>query len=206
MIWFRIEQDDDPRLRAVADSLLSGGIAILPTETVYGLSASALDTDAIERIIGAKGRADGKPFIILAETTDQAKSLFNEWPSRAQRLADAFWPGPVSLVLNKSELVPSAATAGGETVAVRVPGLALLRRVISLAGVPLVSTSANRSDCPPPQTADEAVRQLGLAVDYVVDKGPQGTVPSTLVDLTEGSLRILREGAIRTDSILAAVE
>nr|MBA3726973.1 threonylcarbamoyl-AMP synthase [Armatimonadota bacterium] len=172
MIWFRPTRADDPRLADVAAALLGGEIAIVPTETVYGLACVADDPKAIAKVFKAKGRAPDKPLIVAAADIDQSRALCSGWPKMAQVLARAFWPGPLTLVLPKAPAVPDLVTAGGGTVAVRVPDHPVLLRLIDMVGKPLIATSANKSNQLSPLSAQEAVGQVGLACAYVVDCGP----------------------------------
>jgi len=201
MIWMRVSHADDPRLAEVASSLMEGEIAVVPTETVYGLTAT-LDPPALLKVFYAKGRPDYKPLILGVDGPAMARSVVSAWPNEAERLADAFWPGPLSLVLPKAEGLPLLVTAGGDTVAIRVPQHPIALKLIQLVGSPLVLTSANRTDCPPPQSATEAVQQLASHVGYVVDAGPtQLGVASTVYDVATGE--ILRQGAVSADEISA---
>ena len=143
----------------------------------------------------AKGRLAGKPLPLIAADVLQAARLAATWSDVARRLAERFWPGPLSLVLPAAEGLPEELTQGGSTVAVRVPGLRLARELCSRAG-PLISTSANRAGAPPPLTCAEAVAQVGTAADLALDGGPGSSSPSTLVDLVSGAPRLLREGAV----------
>jgi L-threonylcarbamoyladenylate synthase len=186
------------------DVLRRGSLVILPTDTLYALGALALRGDAVATLRVAKGREEAKPLPVVAGDTEQAFGLWSEFPPAARALAARFWPGPLTLVLPASNVVPAGVTAGGGTVAVRVPGLALTRRLAQEAG-PLVSTSANRAGEPPPVTCAEAVRGLGEVVALALDAGPGGDLASTLVDLTSDPPRLLREGAVPWAHVLAVL-
>jgi len=207
VIWFRATGADDQRLADVARALLDGVIAIVPTETVYGLACVADDPKAIAKVFMAKGRIAEKPLIVAAKDSAQARTLCSDWPEMAEKLARAFWPGPLTLVLPKAPAVLDLVTAGGKTVAVRVPDHPVLLRLIDMAGKPLVATSANVSGQAPPRDAEDAVRQVGLACAYVVDCGPTSVGnESTIVQVDGASMSILRQGAIaRADIELAAM-
>jgi L-threonylcarbamoyladenylate synthase len=184
--------------------LRAGGLLVYPTETLYALGALALDAAAADRVRAAKGRADDKPLPLIAANPDQARSLCAEWPEEASLLAGRFWPGPLTLVLPAARLVPPEVTAGAGTVAVRVPGRALPRRLCAAAG-PLVSTSANRAGGPPATRCADAVAAVGAAVALALDGGTCAGAPSTIVELGRGGPRFHREGAIARDVVLAAL-
>jgi L-threonylcarbamoyladenylate synthase len=185
--------------RAVA-VLRAGGLLIYPTDTLYAIGGRALDAAAADAVREAKGRGDGKPLPVIAADAKQARSIVAAWPEAAQRLAAAFWPGPLMLVLPAAPSVPREVTAGTDTVAVRVPALAVSCRLAAGAG-PLVSTSANRSGLPPPLTCAEAVQQVGAAAALALDAGPGRPVPSTIVDLTGSEPSLVRSGAVEWEQV-----
>jgi L-threonylcarbamoyladenylate synthase len=198
--------DPDPALIARAAALLKAGeLVIYPTDTLYALGALAADGRAAARVRAAKGRDDRKPLPLVAADRDQARAVCAEWPRAAERLAERFWPGPLTLVVSSADHVPAQVTAGGRTVAVRVPGLPLARRLCAAAGGALVSTSANLSDAPPPVTCADAVEAVGGAAALALDAGPGRPVPSTVVDLTADEPRLLRAGAIAWPDVLAVL-
>ncbi len=188
----------EPELIEQAAALLGGGsLVVFPTETVYGLGALALDPAAVERIFQAKGRPANNPLIVHVANLAQARGLVRDWPADAQRLAERFWPGPLTLVLAKDPCVPDRVTAGGGTVALRMPAhpvaLALLRKV----GAPLAAPSANRSCHLSATTAGHAWKDLDGRVAMILDAGPtEFGVESTVVDLTGQVPRVLRPGSI----------
>jgi L-threonylcarbamoyladenylate synthase len=177
-----------------------------PTETVYGLGANALDAHAVARIFAAKGRPAWNPVIVHVPNREAAQALVAEWPARAERLARACWPGPLTLVLRKSNVVPDVVTAGTDTVAVRVPAhpaaLALLREV----GVPIAAPSANRFTQLSPTTAQHVADGLGERVSLILDGGPCDVgIESTVLDLTGDAPVILRPGGISADTLSAVL-
>lgn len=203
MIWMRVSDADDPRLIEVAEAIKSGEIAIVPTETVYGL-ASTLLPEGLLKVFRAKGRPDYKPVILGVTDAEMARSVSSMWPPEAERLANAFWPGPLSLVVPKAERLPLLVTAGGATVAVRVPQHLIAYRLIELVGQPLVLTSANVTDAQPAVTASDAVEQLGFHASYIVDAGRSELgVASTVYDVIEQ--RVLRTGLISEEDIRARI-
>ena len=196
-----------PASEAVSDAverLQNGRLVIFPTETLYALGALALKADAVAALRVSKGREEGKPLPVIAADTEQARALWSEFPPHARALAARFWPGPLTLVLRASRDVPAGVTAGGGTVAVRVPGLELARSLARGAG-PLVSTSANRAGGRPPVTCAEAVQALGDVAVLALDAGPGGGLASTLVDLTRDPPELVREGAVPWAEVLAVL-
>ena len=185
------------RARAVLEA---GDLLIYPTETFYALGARALDPLAGRAVRAAKGRDDRKPLPLVVADVAQAMPVCAGWPELASRLAEAFWPGPLTLVLPAQAHVPEEITAGTESVALRVPGAELARRLCALAG-PLVSTSANRSGEAPPASCAQALAEVGRAAALALDGGPGGGEPSTIVDLTGDDPRLLRPGAIAWENI-----
>ncbi|MFO0586758.1 MAG: L-threonylcarbamoyladenylate synthase [Polyangiaceae bacterium] len=188
----------DAAIREAAAALVAGGLVAFPTETVYGLGARADRGEAVRRIFAAKGRPSGNPLIVHVADRDGARALSAEWPAIADALAEAFWPGPLTLVVRRAEgAVADEVTAGGPTVAVRVPAhpaaLALLRE----ARVPVAAPSANRSTTISPTTADHVQKTLDGAIEVVLDAGPTGFgIESTIVDVTRSPMRLLRHGAV----------
>jgi L-threonylcarbamoyladenylate synthase len=192
---------DPPRpepdvIAAAAAVLRGGGLVAFPTETVYGLGANALDPAAVHRIFTAKGRPANNPLIVhVAEAADAA--TLAEWSPTAQRLAERFWPGPLTLVLPRRGVVPDVVTAGGPTVAVRSPDHPVARSLIRAAGVPLAAPSANRSTQLSPTRAEHVLAGLDGRIDMVLDGGPTaGGLESTVLDLTTTPPRLLRPGLI----------
>jgi len=189
--------------RAVAE-LRAGGLLIYPTDTLYAFGGVALVPGVAERVRAAKGRDERKPLPLVAAGEEQARALAADWPEAAARLAARFWPGPLTLVLAAGVGVPPGITAGGSSVAVRVPGLALTRELCIGAG-PLVSTSANLSGAPAALDCAAALASVGAAAVLALDAGPLASQPSTIVDLGAGEARLVREGAVPWDEILAAL-
>jgi L-threonylcarbamoyladenylate synthase len=182
--------------RAVA-VLRAGGLVALPTETVYGLAARADDARAVAAIYAAKGRPAHNPLIVHLADLATARSLARTWPAAAQALAEAFWPGPLTLVLPLGEPRLAAVTAGGETIALRVPAHPVIAAVLRESGLPLAAPSANRSQSISPTRAEHVRQSLGAAVDLVLDAGPCALgIESAVVDVRGPQVRLLRPGAI----------
>jgi L-threonylcarbamoyladenylate synthase len=186
--------------------LRRGELVAFPTDTVYGVGAIAWDAVAVGKLYVAKLRSLDKAIpILLADPADVMLVAADLSPS-ALRIAERFWPGPLTLVVPKAARVPAEVTAGGETVAVRVPDHSLARALIRAAGAPLATTSANLSGQPSPATADEVAAQLGKRVALILDGGRcPGGVPSTVLDVTGRAPRILRPGPISLEQILATL-
>src|SRR5690348_13744143 len=187
-------------LEAIAEAariLRAGGLVAFPTETVYGLGANALDASAVARIFAAKGRPANNPLIIHIADASDVRKVVADWPESAGRLAERFWPGPLTLVLPRCDAVPDAVTAGGPTVAVRVPAHPVAQALVRAAGVPIAAPSANRSMELSPTRAEHVLRGLDGRIDVLLDGGPTaGGIESTVLDLTATPPRLLRPGLI----------
>jgi L-threonylcarbamoyladenylate synthase len=193
-------------LAQAAALLRKGGLVAFPTETVYGLGALALDPLAVRAIYAAKGRPATNPLIVHVPSVEAARALCAEWPADAQRLADAFWPGPLTLVLPRTALVPDEVTAGGPTVAVRVPAHPAALSLLQLVGAPIAAPSANRSEHVSPTSAAHVLADLDGRLDAVLDGGDCAVgIESTVVSLAHGQPRLLRAGGLSRAAIEALV-
>jgi L-threonylcarbamoyladenylate synthase len=182
---------------SAARLLREGRLVAFPTETVYGLGANALDADAVARIYAAKRRPASSPLIVHVASIEMARSLVGAWPENAERLTRKFWPGPLTLVLPKTDAIPLGVTAGLSTVGLRMPFHPVALALIRAAGVPLAAPSANRFTELSPTTAEHVRRSLGSAVDYVLDGGPcEVGIESTVLSLVEPRPVLLRPGGI----------
>jgi L-threonylcarbamoyladenylate synthase len=170
---------DDTALAAVAEALGRGGIALLPTDTIYGLHALAANDAAVARIAELKGRPDDKPFVVIAASADQLRAFGADVPAAL----DGLWPAPLTAIVRRGE----------STVAARVPDLDWLRALLVKTG-PLVSTSANRAGEPPISSIVELAKDVAAGVDVAIDTGRRDGKPSTIVDFTSSSPRLVREG------------
>jgi L-threonylcarbamoyladenylate synthase len=184
-----------------------GRLVAFPTETVYGLGARADDAAAVRAIFAAKGRPPGNPLIVHVASTAEARALAAAWPEAADRLAAAFWPGPLTLIVRRREgaggVAPEAA-AGGPTVALRVPEHPVALALLRAAALPIAAPSANRSTAISPTTADHVHKSLGARVDLVLDGGPTGYgIESSIVDVTRDPAVLLRPGAIPLAALAA---
>jgi L-threonylcarbamoyladenylate synthase len=186
--------------------LKAGELVVFPTDTVYGVGAIVWNASAVGKLYLAKLRTLDKPIPVLVADPADVALVARDLPPAALRIAERFWPGPLTLVVPKHERVPDEVTAGGDTVAVRVPAHDLARALIRAAGAPLATTSANLSGRVNPVTAQEAAAQLVGRVSFVLDGGRcPGGIPSTLLDLTQAQPRILRQGPIGLEQILEAL-
>jgi L-threonylcarbamoyladenylate synthase len=186
--------------------LQAGGLVAFPTETVYGLGANALDVAAVAKIFAAKGRPATNPIIVHVADIDDARPLVSAWPDIAQKLAERFWPGPLTLVLPKHQGVPELVTAGGPTVAVRVPAHPVALTLLRACRLPLAAPSANRSTELSPTRAEHVLRGLSAAIDLLLDAGPTtGGLESTVLDLTADPPRQLRPGLVTVAELEALI-
>jgi L-threonylcarbamoyladenylate synthase len=177
--------------------LRRGGLVAFATETVYGLGAIATDEAAVARIFVVKGRPAFNPVIVHVAGIDQAQDCVEGWPEAADDLARQFWPGPLTLVLNRSRLIVDLVSAGRPTVAVRAPAGKVARGLIDQTGLPIAAPSANRSNRLSPTRAEHVLADLDGLIDLVVDSGPTDVgLESTVLDLTGASPRLLRPGPI----------
>lgn len=190
--------------------LKNGGLVGIPTETVYGLAANALDGAAVAKIFAAKGRPQDNPLIVHISRLSQLDDLVAFVPPVVYDLADVFWPGPLTIIMEKSGIIPDEVSAGLSTVAIRMPSHPLARKIIDAAGVPLAAPSANTSGKPSPTTADHVMHDMNGKIDAVLDGGPCGVgVESTVITLCTRKPRILRPGRVtpkELEDVLGEVE
>ena len=195
--------------RAV-ELLKAGELVGIPTETVYGLGANGLDPRAVARIFAAKGRPADNPLILHIADGHEVNKLAARVPANAAALMAEYWPGPLTVVLARTRLVPDAVTGGLDTVAVRLPDSTVARELIRLAGVPVAAPSANTSGRPSPTTAGDVLADLDGRIDVVIDAGPCGIgVESTVVDCTTPVPTLLRPGGVTLEMLvetLGAIE
>lgn len=185
-----------------AGLLAAGKLVVFPTETVYGLGANALDTKAVAAVFAAKRRPYFDPLIVHVTSAAAAQELTSGFSERARRLADQFWPGPLTLVLPKQDHVPDLVTAGLPTVAIRVPDHDIALELIERAGRPIAAPSANPFGQVSPTTAEHVVRQLGDRVDYIIDGGCcRVGVESTVLHLAGDQPLLLRPGGVPIEHI-----
>ena len=195
----RCAAPDEHTLHEAATRLEGGGVVVMPTETVYGLAGSTMHPAAIDSIYRIKGRPSDNPLIAHVLDADGARSVVTGWDDRCDRLVDAFWPGPLTLVLGRSDAVPPAASGGRDTIAVRCPRHPAARALLKVFGGPVSAPSANRSGSVSPTTAAHVMDEFD-GVDeelLLIDGGPCAIgIESTVLDLTTDPVRILRPGSI----------
>ena len=185
-----------------AEILKGGGLVAFPTETVYGLGGNGLDKEAAKKIYAAKGRPSDNPLILHVSSIEEVYPLVKALPEKAKKLMEAFWPGPLTLVLPKSDIVPKESTGGLETVALRSPENALTLDLIRACGFPIAGPSANLSGRPSPTEASHVFEDLGGRIEGILEDGAVGIgVESTIVDLSENCPTLLRPGAITIEDL-----
>ncbi|NLY89827.1 MAG: threonylcarbamoyl-AMP synthase [Firmicutes bacterium] len=196
------EKPDEAYLQEAAAILRRGGLVAFPTETVYGLGAAVTHPQAIQRVYAVKGRPADNPLIVHLDSFRRLPAVAAGIPPAARRLAEKFWPGPLTMVLPKKTTVPEEVSAGLPTVAVRVPAHSVALRLLQLAGVPVAAPSANLSGRPSPTRGSHVAEDLDGLVEMILDAGPTGVgVESTVLDLTEETPRILRPGGVTREML-----
>lgn len=196
-------QQDTGAIEAAAAIIRSGGLLGIPTETVYGLGADALNEDAVRRIFEAKGRPQDNPLIIhVPNDITWLERYCRDVPETAYRLAERFWPGPLTMILKRRPIVPLRTTGGLDTVGVRCPDHPVTAAIIAAAGVPIAAPSGNTSGRPSPTTAQHMIEDMDGKIDGIVDGGPCAVgVESTIVDLTVSPPRLLRPGGLPREAL-----
>ncbi|MFO7152785.1 MAG: L-threonylcarbamoyladenylate synthase [Bacillota bacterium] len=196
------KQPDLESIRMAADVIRRGGLVAFPTETVYGLGANALDGDAARKIYAAKNRPQDNPLIVHISACEEIKGLVKDLPERAQILMERFWPGPLTLILEKSDKVPYSTTGGLDTVAVRMPRHPVAQALIKESGVPIAAPSANLSGKPSPTNAQDVYEDMAGRIEMILDGGPcEVGVESTVLDLTGDVPMILRPGGVTIEEL-----
>ncbi len=197
----------DPALIAqAAERLRQGDLVAFPTETVYGLGANALDAEAVAQIFAAKGRPARNPLIVHVADGNAARELVTGWPDAAARLAEAFWPGPLTLVLPRRPQIPDIVTGGGPTVGIRVPAHPVALALLRAAGVPVAAPSANRSLQLSPTRAEHVLQSLGGRIPLILDGGAtSGGLESTVLNLSGDIPQLLRPGLLSPTEIEAII-
>jgi L-threonylcarbamoyladenylate synthase len=187
-----------------AELLRAGEVVALPTETVYGLAANALEANAVAKIFQIKGRPANNPIIVHVADVEMAKHCVTDWPELADKLAQSFWPGPLTMVLPRAKEIPAIVTAGGETVGIRWPSHPFIQAVIRECGFPLAAPSANLSNQVSPTNAEHVRVQLAGKISLIVEGGQsQVGIESTVLDLSVSPPQILRPGMIHAESLAA---
>ena len=193
-------------LTFAVDTIKSGGLAAVPTETVYGLAADGLNENAVAGIYEIKGRPETKPISLLVSSMAQAEEFCRDIPEKAYMLAEKFWPGPLTMVFKKRASVPDIVTAGGGTVGVRCPAHDKTLRLIALTGCPLAAPSANISGMPSPKSAEEVLAYFDGRIPCLIDGGRCSVgVESTILDMTGDKIHVLRSGGLKISEIEAVI-
>src|SRR5271170_3134430 len=191
-------------VRRAVELLRAGEVVALPTETVYGLAANALEEKTVAKIFQIKGRPSHNPIIVHVAGIEMARRCVKNFPALAERLAKSFWPGPLTIVLPRAKEIPEIVTAGGETVGIRWPSHPFIQAVIRECDFPLAAPSANLSERVSPTNAEHVLKNLGGKIPLIVDGGQsQVGIESTVLDLTVSPPRILRPGMIHAESLAA---
>ena len=193
-------------LRIAVDMLLRGQPVAFPTDTVYGIGVHALCTDAVHNLYRVKARPESKAIPVLISGVSDLERVACDLPAVVYRLTAALWPGALTIVVRRRSIISKEVSAGGSTVAVRVPGHPFVLDLLREVGVPLATSSANLSGHPAPVTAGEVLQQLNGRVPIVVDGGPcPGGVPSTVIDVSAEPFRIVRQGAVSRERLASIV-
>lgn len=198
--------EEDAALRRAGEIIRGGGLVAFPTETVYGLGGDALNKASSQRIYAAKGRPSDNPLIVHICRLEDMAAIVRCVPPEAVRIAEAFWPGPLTVILRKSELVPPETTGGLDTVAVRLPADRTARKLIEYSGGYVAAPSANRSGRPSPTLAKYVAEDMDGRIDMLIDGGEVGLgLESTIVDLTVSPAQILRPGYVTREMLLSVL-
>lgn len=194
-------------IEKAAQIIRAGGLVVMPTETVYGLGANALDAAAVGKIFSLKGRPATSPLIVHVASIEQARELAAEWPREADELARKYWPGPLTIVVPKKAVIPDAVTAGLPTVGLRMPRHPVALELLQAAGVPIAAPSANRFTELSPTTAQHVREAFGEETPFLLDGGPcEVGLESTVIAVTEDGLEVLRPGMAFVEEAISATE
>lgn len=190
------------KIKPAAESIKKGKLVLFPTETVYGIGANALDEKAVKYIFIAKGRAQDNPLIVHISNIDMLNKLVEDIGDIELKLMDAFWPGPLTIVLEKKPIIPNIITGGLDTVAIRMPSNEIARKLIEYSGCPIAAPSANVSGKPSGTLVEDIIGELDGKVEYIIDSGKVDIgVESTVVRVVENKVHILRPGKITPENI-----
>lgn len=199
-----VSQDD---IRKAAEIICAGGLVVFPTETVYGLGAKALDASAVRKIYALKGRPGTSPLIVHVASIEQARALAREWSEEADKLARAYWPGPLTLVVPKQRVIPDEVTAGLPTVGLRMPRHPVALELLRVADVPIAAPSANRFTELSPTTAEHVREAFGADTPFLLDGGPcEVGLESTVVTVNKDGVEVLRPGMAFVEDAMVASE
>lgn len=195
------------KIKKASDVLRNNGLVAFPTETVYGLGANALDEKAVNSIFIAKGRPSDNPLIVHIEDTNMLKKLVTDIPPKAYELMDKFWPGPLTILFNKKDIIPDIVTAGLSTVGIRMPDHKIALELIKETGLPIAAPSSNTSGKPSPTESEHVIEDIFGKVDIIIDGGPTGVgIESTFLDITSEIPTILRPGGVTYEDLLSVYD
>ena len=201
-----VSEEDDRKLRAAGEILTRGGLVAFPTETVYGLGGDALNPASSQKIYAAKGRPSDNPLIVHIYRFEDIEKITGEVPEAARKIADAFWPGPLTMILPKSDAVPRETTGGLDTVAIRMPSHPAAQKLIEYSGGYIAAPSANTSGKPSPTVAKYVEEDMMGRINAIIDGGEVGIgLESTIIDLTVTPPQILRPGYITQEKLSAVL-
>jgi L-threonylcarbamoyladenylate synthase len=207
-LWIKVDPRKPPidAIRIAANVIRKGGLVAFPTETVYGLGANALDSNAVASIFKAKERPADNPVIVHIADKKEMYKLVKSVPHKAEKLAARFWPGPLTLILKRSNVVPDVTVAGLDTVGIRMPSNKIALALIRMSGVPIAAPSANRAGKPSPTAAQHVIKDLAGRIDVVLDGGPTRVgIESTVIDITTRIPEILRPGGTSFEELKATL-
>jgi L-threonylcarbamoyladenylate synthase len=189
-------------LEIASAAILQGKVIAIPTDTYYALAGDPFNLQAVEQIFQTKGRQSWKPLLLLIDAVEQAEAIAENIPDLFYKVVEEFWPGPLTVVLSAAKNVPLKVTGGTGTVGLRIPACNFARMLSNVIDLPIIGTSANLSAHPACSSAEEVLEQLGGKIELVIDGGTSAsTAASTILDLTQETPRILREGAISLDRL-----
>jgi L-threonylcarbamoyladenylate synthase len=201
-----VDRPEPPLVAAAAEAIRHGRIVAMPTDTLYGLAVDPFSADAVARVFALKGRGTDRAVPLVAADVEQIAATLGMLPMLARLLAARFWPGPLTMLMPAPERLPRDVTGGTGRVGVRVPAHAVTRALCAASGTPLTATSANRSGQPATNDPDQVASALAAGIDVLLDAGiTPGGAPSTIVDVTDTTPRVIRQGAISWESIQACL-
>lgn len=197
------EKIDYTKLKEVARTIKQGGVVVFPTETVYGIGANGLNANAVKRIYEVKQRPLNKPISLLVNGTDMINEIAQDITDLEKALIKEFFPGPLTIILKKKDIVPNIVTANSNTVGVRMPSNEIALKLIEYTGVPIATPSANISGKPSGTNMEDIMKDFEGEVDYFIDDGPSKIgISSTIVQVIDGVPHILRQGKITEEQIM----
>lgn len=206
-MYTEILSDKPDDINKAAELIRKGEVVAMPTETVYGLGADAFNTEAVEKIFRAKGRPSDNPLIVHISKVEQLEELTHDVPELAYRLAEKFWPGPLTMVLPKRDCIPDVTSGGLDTVGIRLPSHPAARALITASGKPIAAPSANLSGSPSPTTAMHVYDDMNGRIPAIIDGGACAVgVESTVISFEEGGVRLLRPGFVSVEDLLTVSE